>query len=104
MNPRAKLLLIYLDETDVLGDLPLYEAIVRFLLQHGMSGATVHTGIMGYGNQQRVHHKRLFGISDDRPVTISVVEDETKLRPILSEIRNMVADSLMVMVDVEIVS
>jgi PII-like signaling protein len=104
MSKNAKLLLIFLDETDVWEDLPLYESIVRRLLQHGISGATVHTGIMGYGIQQRVHHKRLFGISDDRPVTISVVEEDAKLRPFLSEIRDMVDDSLMVMLDVEVLN
>ena len=103
MDKKAKLLLIYLDETDVWEDLPLYEAIVRRFLQHGLSGATVNVGIMGYGIQHRVHHKRLFGISDDRPVTISVVEEEANLRAILPEIRNMVGDSLMVMLDVEVV-
>jgi uncharacterized protein len=104
MIQNAKLLVIYLDETDVWEDLPLYEAIVRRLLQHGISGATVHRGIMGYGFQQRVHHKRLFGISDDRPVTISVVEEEANLRPFIAEIRGMVGDSLMVMLDVEVLT
>lgn len=104
MIQNAKLLLIYLDETDVWEDLPLYEAIVRRLLQRGIAGATVHIGIMGYGIQQRVHHKRLFGISDDRPVTISVVEEEAKLRPFLREIRGMVGDSLMVILDVEVLT
>jgi len=104
MIHNAKLLLIYLDETDLWEDIPLYEAIVRRFLQYGISGATVHLGIMGYGNQHRVHHKRLFGISDDRPVTVSVVDEETKLRPYLSEIRNMVGDSLMVMLDIEVLT
>ena len=104
MIQNAKLLLIYLDETDVWEDMPLYEAVVRRFLLHGISGATVQVGIMGYGIQHRVHHKRLFGISDDRPVTISVVEEEAKLRPFLSEIREMVGDSLVVILDVEVVA
>lgn len=102
MGKNTKLLLIFLDETDVWGEFPLYEAIVRLLLQHGIAGATVNMGIMGYGYQQRVHHKRLFGISDDRPVTIMVVEEEEKLQKVLPEVRTMIDDSLMVIVDAEV--
>ena len=71
----AALLLIYIDETDTWGDsrVPLYEAIVEKLFELGIDGATVHTGIMGYGANRRLHRKRLFGVTDDRPVTISAV-------------------------------
>jgi hypothetical protein len=50
-----------------------------------------------------VHRKRLFGISDDRPVTISVVEEEAKLRRVLTEIRPMVKEGLVVLLDVDVV-
>jgi peptide/nickel transport system substrate-binding protein len=66
MNAPAKMLLIYVDETDTWGSGRLYEAIVRRLRQLGVAGATVHTGIMGFGSHQNVHHKRLFGITDDK--------------------------------------
>ncbi len=71
---QAALLLIYIDETDTWGHarVPLYEAIVEKLFGLGVDGATVQTGIMGYGANRRLHRKRLFGVTDDRPVTISV--------------------------------
>ena len=50
-----------------------------------------------------MHQKRLFGVSDDRPVTISVVDNEAKLRAILPEIRSMVKEGLVVLVDAEII-
>jgi uncharacterized protein len=99
----AKMLLIYLDETDLWHAQPLYEAIVRRLRQVGLAGATVTHGIMGFGSHKKVHHKRLFGISDDKPVLISVVDEEPKLRAILPEIRGMVKEGLMVLMDVEVI-
>ena len=74
----ASLLLIFIDETDTWGDarIPLYEAIVQRLFDAGINGATVHTGMMGFGASRRLHRKGLFGVTDDRPVTISVVETE----------------------------
>jgi PII-like signaling protein len=65
----AKMLLIYLDETDLWHAQPLYEAIVRRLRQVGLAGATVTHGIMGFGSHKKVHHKRLFGISSASPMT-----------------------------------
>jgi PII-like signaling protein len=103
MSPPIKLLLIYVAENDTWGQTPLYEAIVRRLRQLGVSGATVNVGIMGFGSHQKVHHRRLFGISDDRPVTISVLDGEAKLREVLPEIRGMVQEGLFVMLDAELI-
>ena len=105
MNPPIKMLIIYVDESDMWGEshAPLYEAIVRRLRQMEIAGATVQTGIMGFGSHQKVHHKRLFGISDDRPVMITAVDDEAKLRKILPEIRGMVLEGLLVLLDVEVI-
>ena len=105
MNAPVKMLIVYVDESDIWGDAhtPLYEAIVRRLRQLEIAGATVHTGIMGFGSHQKVHHKRLFGISDDKPVMITAVDSESKLRNALSEIRGMVREGLMVLVDAELI-
>lgn len=103
MDISAKLLVIFIDETDRWDGIPLYEAIVRRLRQLDIAGATVHVGVMGYGSHLRVHHKGLFGVSDDRPVTISVVDSEGKLRRALPEIRLMVNEGLLILVDAEVI-
>lgn len=100
---ETKVLLIFVDETDTWEDLPLYEAIVRRLARAGMAGATVQTGIMGFGSHLKVHRKRLFGISDDRPVTITVVDAAEKIRGVLPVIKPLVTEGLMVLVDAEVV-
>ncbi len=103
-NPAA-LLLIYLDETCTWGDarIPLYEAIVEKLLELGIHGATVQTGIMGYGASRRLHRTRLFGVADDRPITISVVDTQQRLREALSIIRPMAGEGLVFLVPGEFV-
>ena len=103
MNPPAKMLLIYVDETDMWETGSLYEAIVRRLRQLGVAGATVQHGIMGFGAHMKVHHKRLFGISDDKPILITVVDNEQKIREILPEIKSMVKEGLMVLLDTEVI-
>ena len=101
-----KLLVIVVGEYDKYEDLPLYEAITRKLLQLRAPGATVQRGIMGYGSHHhKLHTSRLFGISDDRPVTVSVVHEEDSLRrEIIPVLREMVRNGLMFLTDVEVVS
>lgn len=100
---NQKLLVVVVGENDKWEDIPLYEAITRRLIQLKAPGATVQRGIMGYGSHhKRLHHSQLFGISDDRPVTISVVHDEQALRnAVIPSIQSMVRQGLMFMADVE---
>lgn len=104
--PPAKLLLILLDETDTWGEnrVPLYEAIVEKLFQLGVAGATVHTGIMGFGANRRLHKKGLFGVTDDRPVTIVVIDSEARLRAALPAIQPMVSEGLLFLLDGEVIA
>lgn len=99
MTGPAKLLLIYVDETDRWEETPLYEAIVRKLRQLGANGATVQAGMMGFGAHKDVHHKRLFGVSDDRPITIQVCDTEERIRAFLPVIRHMVPEGLILVLD-----
>lgn len=103
MKPPVKMLMIYLDETDMYGTGPLYEAIIRRLRQLGVNGATAVSGIMGFGAHMKVHRKRLFGISDDKPVVITVVDAEPVIRELLPEIRGMVKEGLVVLLDAEVI-
>jgi uncharacterized protein len=98
-----KLLKIYLDETDMHGELNLYEVVVRRLLALDASGATVQAGIMGFGTQHKVHRKRLFGVSDDRPIVISVIDTADKIERIIPEIRPLVGKALMIVTDCSVV-
>ena len=104
MTPPVKMLVILVDETDTWNnELPLYEAIVRRLVQHEISGATVAAGIMGFGSHQRVHRKRLFGVTDDRPITITVIDSEQKIREVLPIIRPMIPEGLVFLQDLEVI-
>ncbi len=101
----AKLLLIYIDESDRLGDssIPLYEAIVEFLFEAGVDGATANDGVMGFGTNRRLHKKGLFGITDDRTVTISVIDNEAKLRNLFPKLKSMVGEGLIFLLDGEVI-
>ncbi len=102
MTAAMKVLLLVVNETDMWHELPLYKAIVQRLHQLEIAGATAHAGIMGFGRHHRVHHKGLFGISDDRPITILAVDTETKLRDAIAGLRPMMSEGVIVLLDAEV--
>ena len=72
-----------------------------WLLYGNVSGATAHVGVMGFGHHHRMHHKGLFGIADDRPVTVTVVDTEARIRALLPTVRALVPEGLVLLVDAE---
>ncbi len=101
MTERLKMLIVFLNEVDRIGDEPTYEVLMRRLRHREVAGATAHHGLMGFGAHHRMHHKGLFGISDDRPITVTVVDTEAKIRALVPEIRSIVPSGLMLLVDAE---
>ena len=99
-----KALTIFTDETDMWKDEKLYAAIVRVLERNKLAGATVMTGLMGYGVHRHIHRKGLFGVNDDRPAIIIAVDTEEKIRAVLPIISPMVREGLIMLQDVDVVS
>jgi len=104
INPPCKMLLIFIDQTDMWHDNSLYEEIVRILEHEGIAGATVLSGIMGYGIHRRIHRKGLFGVADEKPLTIAVIDSEENIRSVLPIIIPMVREGLIALQDTEIIS
>jgi uncharacterized protein len=92
---------IYLNEADMSGDAKLHEVLVRRLLHLEVAGATVMRGLMGYGKHGKVHKKRLFGVSDDRPVVITAIDDDARIRGVLAEVKSLVREGLITIQEVE---
>jgi PII-like signaling protein len=100
LRGAARLMRIYMGESDKWEDEPLYDAIVKRLRLMDISGATVYRGILGYGVKGHTHKGgRLF--SRDLPIMISVVDSEEKLRAAIEIVESMMQDGLIVLSDVE---
>lgn len=100
----ALLARIYLGEADRHDGQPRYQAIVAFLRDRGIAGATVFRGIEGYGANARLHTSRLLRLSEDLPILIEVVDREDRLRAILPELDAMLEDGLITIERVEVVA
>lgn len=86
---EAKLLRIFVGESDKINHVPVYEKIVLEARKAGLAGATVTKGIMGFGASSRIHTSKVLRLSEDLPLVIEIVDEEKKIEefiPVLNRI------------------
>ena len=99
----AKLMRIFMGESDQWNGEPLYEAIVKRLRMMDISGATVYRGILGYGLKGKNHKAGFMHLSHDFPVMVAVIDSIEKIKQAMDTVEAMMQDGLIVTSDVEIV-
>jgi len=100
---RAKLMRIYIGESDRWRDKPLHEALVQALRANDIAGVTVYRAIMGYGAHGKLHQQSTLGISHDQPILLSVIDKEEKIRALLPLLDEMLQQGLVVLSDVDVI-
>ncbi len=100
---KAKLMRIFIGENDKWHDKPLHKALVESMRANDIAGVTVYQGILGYGANRRIHRDSALHLSHDRPIMLSVVDTEEKLRAFFPVLDGMVQQGLVVLSDVDIV-
>jgi PII-like signaling protein len=101
---KAKLMRIYIGENDKWNGQPLYDAIVNGLRAHDIAGVTVYRGILGYGANRRIHKDAALSLSHDRPIVLSVVDTDEKLRTFMPILDQMVQQGLVVLSNVDVIN
>ena len=76
ISGQAVLLRVFIGESDKLGHLPLYEAIVKEARQAGLAGATVLKGVLGYGATARIRTTKILDLSADLSLVVEIVDEE----------------------------
>jgi len=94
---------IYIGENDKWNGKPLYEAIVNGLRSNDIAGVTVYRGILGYGANRRIHKDAALSLSHDRPILLSVVDTEEKLKAFMPILDQMVQQGVVVLSDVDVI-
>lgn len=92
-SPDAKLLRIFLGESDKVHQHPLYETIVFEAKKQSLLGATVTRGIMGFGANSKIHSAKLFDISTDLPVVIEIVDTLEKINLFIKTVEQLFEES-----------
>ncbi|HEY6446890.1 MAG TPA: DUF190 domain-containing protein [Acidobacteriaceae bacterium] len=100
---NARMMGIYIGESDKWRDRPLYKALVEAMRANDIAGVTVYRGILGYGAHRRIHTEKPLLLSRDASIMLSAVDSEEKLRAFLPMVEQMVEEGLVVLSDVEII-
>lgn len=86
---EAKLLRIFLGESDKLNHVSVYEEIVIEARKAGLAGATVFKGIMGFGGNSRIHTSKILRLSEDLPLIIEIVDEEKKIEEFIPKLEQI---------------
>lgn len=82
------ILKIYASTTDKFGSKLLYEYLVNKAKDEGISGVTVHRGIMGYGKSSKISTSRFWELTEKLPVIIEMVDASSKLMAFYQKIED----------------
>lgn len=96
------LLRIFVGESDRCGHHPLYEAIVLKAREHGLAGATVLRGVMGFGKHSVLHTAKILRLSEDLPMVIEIVDSQEKINEFLPLLSEMIKDGLVTLERVKV--
>jgi len=100
---KAKLMRIYVGESDRWKDKPLYKALVEAMRANDIAGVTVYRGILGYGAHSRAHNNKPHSLSRDASIMLSVVDTDEKIHAFMPLVEQMVEEGLVVLSDVDII-
>jgi PII-like signaling protein len=83
---------IRIKKNDTVGGKRLESLVIDFLINAGISGATVWTGVDGFGKRGK-STLTLEGITVNMPLIIEVIDEQSKLDPLLTDLKRIVGDN-----------
>jgi hypothetical protein len=101
-NQDARLLRIFIGESDTHEGRPVYQAIVETLRKEGLAGVTVLRGIEGFGKSSRLHTAHILRLSEDLPIVIECVDTTDRIEAILPTLDAMIGDGLVTLERVDV--
>ena len=101
---KAVLLRIYLSENDTYNGRSAHHAVLEYLKDSYVAGATVIHGIEGYGVHSNIHTASILRLGVDLPLIVEAVDTEDKIRPLVPKLREMAPNELMTLQEIEILS
>jgi len=91
MKVKMWRLIIRIKKNDELHGKRLYRVLLDFLIGAGIAGATVWNGVDGFGKHGKAT-THIEGISFNYPLVLEIIDNQSKLEPLLPQIRRMVGD------------
>ena len=94
---------VYIGSSDTWHGANLAVAIVERCRKLGFAGATASRGVMGFGKNSRIHRAHIFGLSEDLPEKIEIIDKPERIAELLPVLEEMVSGGLVVVENVHII-
>jgi PII-like signaling protein len=91
MKMKMWMLTIRIKKNDEVDGKRLHNLIMDLLIKAGVAGATVWTGVNGFGKRGK-STLQIEGITVNMPLIIEVLDEQVKLEPLLPELKQLVGD------------
>jgi len=95
---------VFLGETDQVGHIPRYTALLEFLRKEGAAGATVTRGLAGFGVNSRIRTSAILSLSMDLPVIVTWIDSPERVERLLPGVRERAGSGIIALDDVQIAS
>lgn len=102
MESEARRVTVYIGSSDTWHGGNLAAAIVDRCRKMRLGGATASLGVMGFGKHSRIHRAHFFGLSEDLPERIEIVDRPERIEELLPVLEEMVQGGLVIVQDVQV--
>jgi PII-like signaling protein len=99
----AKKVCIYVNEDTRYNLVPLYEAILSYLMHKGVAGATAYSAMAGFGAHQMMHTAQVELLSEHLPIRVEFTETAEKVEEVLPTLYEMVTDGVIEVQDTRVI-
>jgi uncharacterized protein len=96
LDGEQVLVRIFIGDGDRWHHQPLERVLLERLRREGFAGATVISGVAGFGAASIIHTARLVDLSADLPILIEVVDDDAHVQKLLDILDEMITGGALV--------
>ncbi|QDU60609.1 hypothetical protein Pan216_14560 [Planctomycetes bacterium Pan216] len=89
---EARLLRVFVGEDLRHEGRPVYELIVERALDHGLAGATVMQGVMGFGHHHKIQTAKILRIAENLPMVVEITDQEDKIEAFFPEVERLLPE------------
>ena len=95
---------VFCGETEQVGHVARYQALMEYLRKEGAAGATVVRGIAGFGANSKITTANVLRLSLDLPVVLTWIDDPRRVERLLPGLRDLAGSGVVSLDEVEIAS
>ena len=93
---------VFFGETDQVGHVPRYQAILEYLRKEGAAGATVVRGVAGFGANSKIHTAAILRLSLDLPMILTWIDAPGRVERLLPGLRDLAGSGIVTVEEVQI--